>query len=183
MRTRRIDRRCTELELPRPQADWVARLSGDFIRDELESQLYWVCELPGCLAASQLDCVHPPYRWTIRQVFEHCVDTERFLAAAITRTAAGEDVALPDWDHEAYAAARFGLGNMRDLVSELGYLRLAMVHQLRRMRPPAWDRTALFLGQPISVRGLAWTAAGHLHHHFEIVERRCGVRAARTPPT
>ena len=179
---RRIDRRCGVDELPRPQADWVAKVPGEFAIEALGSQLHWICELPGCIAASHLDRVHSPHRWTVRQVFEHCIDTERFLSAAITRTAAGETVSFPTWDHQAYAAARFGLGNMRDLVSELGYLRLALGHQLRRMRPAVWNRTATFLDQSISVRGLAWTAAGHLHHHFEIIEARCGVRADRMPP-
>ena len=180
---RRIDRRCLGDELPAPQSGWVEATPGDFARDVLQNQLHWICELPSCIAASHLDRVHSPYGWTIRQVFEHCVDTERFLAAAITRTAAGESVAFPGWDHEAYAAARFGLGNMRDLVSELGYLRLATIHHLRRLRPPAWNRTATFFDQPISVRGLAWTAAGHLNHHFEIIEARCRVTADRCPPT
>ncbi len=52
---------------------------------------------------------------------------------------------------------------------------------LRRIVPAAWDRAAVADGQAVNVRALAWIAAGHLQHHLQIVEQRCGVRAERRP--
>ena len=38
----------------------------------------------------QVDSVHPPFGWTIRQVFEHCADAERVFGYRMLRLAAGD---------------------------------------------------------------------------------------------
>lgn len=147
----------------------------------LEGQLYWLCELQASLSTEQVDRLHPPYTWTIRQVFEHCANAERVFGDRMMRIAAGDRTDLPSWDENAYAESRFGLGNFGHLVSELAALRQANVLLLRRIVPKAWENVGSVGGTPLSVRALAWMTAGHLHHHFEIVERRCGVTVPRGP--
>lgn len=97
------------------------------------------------------------------------------------RLAAGDQTELPGWDENAYADARFGLGNFVHLVTELGSLREANLMLLRRLVPAAWDGSAICDSQRVSVRALAWIAAGHLQHHLQIVEKRCDVSTERTP--
>jgi hypothetical protein len=125
--------------------------------------------------------VHRPYRWTVRQVFEHGANVERLLGYRIMALADGSEPQLPDWDHEGSAASRFGLGNFSQLVAEWGELRKANVHLLRRLTPPAWERSGTVAGHRVNVRTLAWLVAAHLQHHLEIVENRCGVTANRSP--
>jgi hypothetical protein len=100
------------------------------------------------------------------------------------RFAAGDSTPLPGWDENAFADSRFGLGIFGNLVGELGLLRQANLALLRRIIPPAWDRLGQADGQTVTVRSLAWIAAGHLAHHLKIVENRCGIEPdsyARVP--
>lgn len=157
----------------------IAAVSGDCAINTLEDQLHWVCELAASLSTEQIDRLHRPYEWTVRQVIEHCVDAERIFGARMMRVASGESAELGDWDENACAASRFGLGNFGHLISELGLLRQANVLLLRRIVPRAWENVALISGQTLSLRALAWIAAGHLHHHLEIVEQRCDLRVQR----
>ena len=129
----------------------------------LENQLFWLCELASHLSTEQVDKIHPPYGWTIRQVFEHCADAERVFGYRMLRLAAGDETSLPAWNENDYADSRFGLGNFAGLVSEIGHLRQANLLLLRRIVPPAWDRAANIDGEKVTVRALAWIAAGHLH--------------------
>lgn len=161
--------------------EWIGRVPGRCAIETLESQLHWLGELAGSLCAELVDRVHPPYRWTVRQVFEHCADAERVFGERMLRVAAGDATDLPSWDENAYAASRFGLGNFGHLVDEIAALRQANVLLLRRVVPRAWDRVGRVSGQPLSLRALAWITAGHLHHHFEIVEQRCDVSVQRVP--
>ena len=163
------------------QRSLIDRAPGDCVLQALDDQLHWLCNLSCSLSTEQVDRIHPPYAWTVRQVFEHCVDAERVFGGRILWIAAGDPTEHPSWDENAFAASRFGLGNFGHLVSEFAALRQANLLLLRRIIPRAWDRTGKVGGQPLSVRAIAWIAVGHLHHHFEIVEQRCGVHAERTP--
>ena len=161
--------------------DLISQVAGDCIVDILAGQQYWLCELASSLSTEQLDRIHSPYGWTVRQVFEHCTNAERVFGYRMMRLAAGDATELPGWDENAYADSRFGLGNFGHLITELGALRNANLMLLRRIVPAAWDRAAVADGQAVNVRALAWIAAGHLQHHLQIVEQRCGVRAERRP--
>lgn len=161
-------------------AGLVSRVPGDCIIEALEDQLFWLCELASSLSTEQLDRIHSPYQWTVRQVFDHCTNTERLFGYRIMCIADGSQPALPDWDENASASSRFGLGNFSKLIAELGDLRKSNLLLLERLSPKCWDYVGTASGHHVSVRTLAWLAAGHLLHHLEIVENRCSVTAKRS---
>jgi hypothetical protein len=162
------------------QQSLIDQMEGDCVLKALEDQLYWVCELASHLCTEQVDKVHAPYEWTVRQVFEHCVNAERVFGYRMLRFAAGDSTPLPGWNENAYADSRFGLGNFSGLVAEFGHLRQANLLLLRRIVPASWDFSAEVDGFEITVRAISWLTAGHLHHHLGIVEQRCGVKVDRT---
>lgn len=159
----------------------IGKVDGDCVLSALDNQLHWLCELAGSISTEQTDKIHAPYQWTIRQVFEHCADAERVFGYRMLRFAAGDTTPLPGWRENDYADSRFGLGNLSHLVAELADLRKANTALLRRIIPAAWDRRGEADGTSVSVRATAWIAAGHLHHHMDIIEQRCGIRVARGP--
>lgn len=156
----------------------IRQVEGECILTILDRQMFWLCELASHLSTEQIDKVHPPYGWTVRQVFEHCADAERVFGYRMLRIAAGDTTSLPGWNENDYADSRFGLGTFSGLVSELGYLRQANLNLLRRIVPRAWDRAAEVDGARITVRAIAWVAAGHLQHHLRIIETRCSIVGA-----
>lgn len=159
----------------------VQRLQGECVVKLLGDQMYWLCELASHLSTEQIDKVHRPYAWTVRQVVEHCVNTERFLGMCLMRIAAGDRSPIQGFDHVAYADSRFGLGNFSGLVTEWGHLRQSNVVFLRRLVPVAWDRQGKIDGDVLSARSVAWLIAGHLQHHLSIVEERCRLSVQRGP--
>ncbi|MEM9825185.1 MAG: DinB family protein [Planctomycetota bacterium] len=163
-------------------AELIRRVEGECAIEALESQLHWICELAGHLSPVFVDTVHRPYRWTIRQVFEHCVDAERVFGYRMLRTAAGDTSPLATYDHDGYVERKFGLGNFSMLVTELGLVRQSNILLARRIKPACWDHLAMVDGDAMSFRAIAWVAAGHLLHHFEIIEKRVGITVPRTAP-
>lgn len=159
----------------------VDAVAGECVMDVLHGQLWWLCELGSHLCTEQIDRVHAPYQWTVRQVFEHCANAERVFGYRMLRIAAGDETPLAGFDENAYAASRFGLGNFTQLINEIAALRQANELLLRRLVPKAWDRTAMVSGNRMTTRAIAWVAAGHLHHHFTIVEKRCDLSVPRGP--
>jgi len=157
----------------------VQRLHGECVLRLLTEQMYWLCELASHLSTEQIDKIHRPYSWTVRQVFEHCVNVERFYGACLLHLAAGDMSPMKGFDHNAYADSRFGLGNFSGLVTEWGYLRQSNVALLRRIVPLAWDHQGTIDEHMVTTRSVAWLIAGHLDHHLAIVEERCKLSIQR----
>ncbi|MEM6468680.1 MAG: DinB family protein [Planctomycetota bacterium] len=179
--SRRVSRRPSEDEYESEyHAGLIERVEGDCAIEALTDQLYWICELASSLSTEQLDRLHSPYKWTVRQVFEHCTNTERLFGYRMMCLADGTAPDLPDWDENASAESRFGLGNFSKLIAELGDLRKSNLLFLERLSPRCWDHIGTASGHRVSVRTIAWLAAGHLLHHLEIVENRCSVTAKRS---
>lgn len=180
--TRLASRRPDESEM---QSDahrsLVARIEGHCVLEVLQGQMFWLCELASSLSTEQVDRIHAPYRWTVRQVFEHGANAERLWGYRMMCLADGSGPQLPSWDENVSADSRFGLGNFSLLISEWGDLRKSNLALLRRLVPRAWDHCGSVGGQSVSVRAAAWITAAHTQHHLEIVEKRCEVTANRAP--
>lgn len=161
------------------QQQLIDLVQEDCVLQALDGDLFWLCELSSHISTEQVDKIHAPYQWTIRQVFEHCADAERVFGYRMLRLAAADNTALPGWDENTYADRRFGLGNFGSLVTELGMLRQVNLLLLRRIQPQCWDHTAEVDGSSLSLRSIAWITAGHLKHHLAIVESRCGIQVSR----
>lgn len=149
----------------------------DVLRVLLE-QRAWLASIAAAISTDQVDTIHAPYRWTIRQVLSHIAEGERVFGYRILRIAAGDPTPLPGWDENAYAAARYGLGNFDNLVDEIDLLRQANLRLLKRLSPICWDRVGSVSGHQVSVRALAWLTAAHLRHHLKIVQQRLGLTPA-----
>ncbi|MEM6690970.1 MAG: DinB family protein [Planctomycetota bacterium] len=159
----------------------VAKVPGDDVLKVLEDQMFWLCELASYLSTDQVDQIHPKYSWTIRQVMAHVIESERVFAFRLQHAAAGDKKPLPGFDQDEYAEARYGLGPFSNLITELAHLRKATLMMLARIKPKCWNQRITADSAEITLRGLAWVLAGHLHHHFEIIENRCGFQVQRGP--
>ena len=162
-------------------ADLIQRIEGECAIEVLHRQMTWICELACSISTEQVDRIDAPFRWSIRQVFEHCANSERLFGYRIMAIADGSEPTLPGWDENISADSRFGLGNFTALASELGDLRKSNLALLRRLSPKTWDCRGIADGHRVTLRSLSWVMAGHLQHHFEIVEKRCGVTATGRP--
>lgn len=147
---------------------------GSDVLEVLQEQRGWLQEVAAAVGPDQVDQVHAPYGWTLRQVFAHCADAERVFGYRMLRYAAGDATELPGWDENFYADSGFGLGDFERLVSELDLLRQTNLLLLQRLEPGCWDRSGTAEGKRLSVRALAWLTAGHLRHHLLIVQKRLG---------
>ena len=152
----------------------IAAVDGNCVLEVMQRQQHWLCELASSLSTEQVDRLHTPYTWTIRQVVEHCANAERVFGYRMLRFAASDTTDIPSWDENHYANIRFGLGNFGGLVTEMGLLRQTNMLLLRRIVPAAWGRFGTVDGHRISVRAIAWVSAGHLQHHLRIIEQRTG---------
>jgi hypothetical protein len=116
---------------------------------------------------------YAPGKWTIRQTVGHLADTERILGYRALCLARGERAPLPGFDENAYVdQAPFEARTLADLLAEFAAVRESTRHLFDALGADAWLRRGVANGNPISVRGLAYTIVGHVRHHTTILEER-----------
>jgi len=120
-------------------------------------------------------------KWTVKEVIGHLCDAERVFAHRALRFARGDRTPLPGFDENTYVpAGEFGARTLGELLDELSAVRAATVALFRHLPPSAWTRTGSANGVGVSVRALAWIAAGHELHHRGILEERYGIPMGRS---
>ncbi|MDH5235723.1 MAG: DinB family protein [Gemmatimonadota bacterium] len=116
---------------------------------------------------------YAPGKWTLKEVVQHLADAERVFAYRALRFGRGDTTELPGWDENAYAPASGANDrSLESLLDELESVRESTVTLFEGLPEEAWTRRGKANGQAVSVRALAWIAAGHLLHHLEIIQER-----------
>ena len=101
----------------------------------------------------------------------HVVDTERVFSYRALRFARNDATPLASSEQDGYVrAGDFGGRRMSDLIEEFIAVRRATVWLFRTLSPEAWMRRGVASGNPVSVRALAYIAAGHELHHRAVLK-------------
>lgn len=115
-------------------------------------------------------------KWTIKEVVLHMSDAERIFAYRVLRMARGDATPLASFDENAYTPMSGANDRPLDtLLGEFAAVRGATLALLRGIPEEAWVRRGVASGRDVSVRALAWIAAGHAMHHERILRERYGV--------
>ncbi|MCU0374976.1 MAG: DinB family protein, partial [Chitinophagaceae bacterium] len=130
----------------------------------------WLSELP----EDKLHYAYAEGKWTIAQVLQHMVDTERVFAYRAMCIGRGEAQALPGFDENSYAAAAPAAGRkLKGLSEELLTLRKASIILFRSLaKEGALNSTGTASGLPITVNALGFIMAGHVLHHRRVIKLR-----------
>jgi DinB superfamily len=117
--------------------------------------------------------------WRAVEVLGHMADTERIFAYRALRFARGDPAPLPGVDLDAYVAAGgFDRRALADMFAEFATVRRATVTLLRSLDAADWVRCGIADGQPMSVRAIAYTLAGHQAAHIEELSIAAGLLPA-----
>lgn len=162
----------------RPQPDEYLDYYGTYIRevpdgdivDTLSRQISETVAFLGSIPESRGDFRYAPGKWNIREIIGHMSDTERVFAYRAMRFARADTTPLPGFDENAYVAnASFSRVSLADLTSELEHVRRSSIHFFRGLDEEALSRRGTASEHEISVRALAFIAAGHETHHVNFI--------------
>jgi hypothetical protein len=143
------------------------------ICETLDAQLAETITLLERVTPDRIDYRYAPDKWSIREVLGHLNDTERLFMFRAFWFARGFDSPLPSFDqHVAMLHGAAGSSSWQSQVDEFRSLRQSSVLFFRHLPPEAWLRRGIASGNPFTVRALAYTGAGHVIHHANILRER-----------
>jgi len=119
------------------------------------------------------DKVYAPGKWTIKDILQHMVDTERILTYRALCIARAENARLPSFDEESYA--RYTDANNRtleDLINELSLVRASSLAMFNSFTEEMLQRSGLSFRGSYSVLALGFIVTGHQRWHLNIIKER-----------
>jgi hypothetical protein len=112
-------------------------------------------------------------KWTVKDVFQHIIDTERVFAYRALRFARRDGITPHGYDQDVFAAsANAKQRNLKDIIEEM-----KLVHQSTSMLFRSFDKETLQakgtcwkVEMPVFVVG--FVIAGHFIHHMKVISEK-----------
>ncbi|MGH7726407.1 MAG: DinB family protein [Candidatus Eiseniibacteriota bacterium] len=172
------------LATARPAADehvpyfsrYIDRVPGHDPLAALASQIEETTALVLAAGEAKAGYRYAPDKWTVRDVIGHLMDSERVFAYRALRFGRGDETPVPGFDENIYVpGGNFNRRTLADVVAEFRAVRAATLALFKGLEDDAWGRRGVASGNPVSVRALAWIAAGHELHHVAVLRERYGL--------
>jgi uncharacterized damage-inducible protein DinB len=112
-------------------------------------------------------------KWSIKEMVQHIIDTERIFTYRALCIARGEKKSLPGFDENNYAAhSAADRRKKEDLIEEFNIVR----HSATALFQSFTDEQLMAKGtannNPIGVNGIGFITVGHVMHHLAILKER-----------
>lgn len=116
---------------------------------------------------------YQPGKWTVKEVVQHIIDTERIFCHRALSVARQDPNPLPGFDEEAYAAASGAIARKPEsLLRELAALSAATTCLFESFGEEQLRASGMANGKPISVLAIGYIMAGHALHHTQVICER-----------
>lgn len=144
--------------------------------DPIELLEYGIKETLKSLAMVSEDQAGSSYeegKWTIKDLVQHMIDSERVFGFRAMSIARGEKGKILGYDHEAYAAsASANHRSLKELLEELKRLRSVTVDLFKSFDDEMLQQKGNANGIEISAEQLMYITIGHELHHIHIINSR-----------
>lgn len=141
--------------------------------EELEISVHDFIRFVQSLPMDKYDYRYAEGKWTIKDIIQHLIDSERVFAYRAMRIARNDKTPLPGFDENEFAAEANGNSrHLRDLLTELAVVRQASINLFKTFDEEIFARTGTASGFSISVRALGFLIIGHQKHHEKIFTER-----------
>jgi hypothetical protein len=151
---------------------YVSRVPEEDLAAALENDRRAIMELLRPIPESRAGHRYDPAKWSIREVVQHVVDSERVFGFRGFWFARNAGDSLPGFEQDDVMRSAPPGTPLADLVAELDHVRSGHVRFFRALDPEAGNRSGIASGNPVSVRAIAAIIVGHSRHHAAILRER-----------
>ncbi|MCH5721375.1 DinB family protein [Niabella hibiscisoli] len=122
------------------------------------------------------DFAYAEGKWTVKEVLQHCIDTERIFAYRALSHARGEQQSLPGFEQDDYAATvAVNRRTLASLVEEFLLVRRTTLLLFEGLTREDLERTGIINRNPIKTLCWGFIIEGHWLHHQRILKEKYGL--------
>lgn len=159
--------------VPKYYHKYIAYVNADGINEALEQHVNFFESYLKNLPLSKWEYAYSPGKWTIKEVVQHIIDSERVFAYRALRIARKDPTPLPGFDENMFALnANANKRKVGDLVDEFSIVRSSSLALFKSFGEEQLNNIGVANDQPISVEGIGFIIAGHALHHVNVINER-----------
>lgn len=129
--------------------------------------------LPAETAEALGDRIYAPGKWTVRDIIQHIIDTERIMAYRAMRLARQDQTPLPGFDEEAFGqTAGANRRSLTDLYDEYALMRQSTLALFGSFDKKMLVSPGICSNITISPLALGYVLVGHPMHHANVIRER-----------
>lgn len=152
---------------------YVSLVQEENLADAMHGSLEEIREALELIPVEKADHAYAEGKWTVKELLQHMIDTERVFSYRAICIARGEQQPLPGFDENAYASlADVSHRSLKEMKEELLALRSSVYLMFRGFNGQMLERTGTASGKPITVNALGYICIGHVRHHVRILKER-----------
>ncbi|TAH05082.1 MAG: DinB family protein [Sphingobacteriales bacterium] len=139
------------------------------LKANLKSVEKFLCKIP----ANKRTYAYAEGKWTIKQLLQHMIDTERVFAYRALRFARKDATPLPGFDENAWASnATAATRKWNSLVNEFIAVRKTTLALFEALDKKELLLEGIASNNVVNVLALGYIIAGHANHHIDIINER-----------
>lgn len=167
--------------MPRPQpADfpeyygrYISRVDADNLQQAIDTYAQELDKFYSSLPEAKALYSYAPGKWTLKEVLQHVIDTERVMAYRMMRFARKDKTPLPSFDENSFTENAFANERSFDsLKEEFLALRKSTDLFIRSLNDEQLSSAGTASNLQITANSLGYIILGHLLHHREIVSEK-----------
>jgi hypothetical protein len=121
----------------------------------------------------KIDHTYAEGKWTIRQMLQHIIDTERVFSYRALRLSRKDPTPLPGFDEKQWAEGDGGAGRKwNDLLDEFAAVRKSTEYLFDSMSDDQLRFAGTVNDRPLNAFTIGFIIPGHVAHHMRILEER-----------
>ncbi|WP_406684960.1 DinB family protein [Seonamhaeicola sp. MEBiC1930] len=116
---------------------------------------------------------YQPEKWTVKEVLQHIIDTERIFAYRALALSRSEPKTLIGFDENLYAKnSNASKRTVEDLLQEFKLVRQSNITLFKSFSNNTLSQTGICSDIKVSVLAIGFTIIGHAKHHLNILKER-----------
>lgn len=141
--------------------------------DELEISLHDFIRFVQNIPMDKFDYRYAEGKWTIKEIIQHIIDTERIFSYRALRISRNDKIPLPGFEENDYVNNTNAKDrNLQGLLTELSAVRHATLLLFKSFSEEQLTRIGIVSENEVSVRAIGFIIIGHQKHHQKVFEER-----------
>lgn len=154
-------------------AGYVKRAEGEDLIQALEQSWRETVQLLNGLSESKANYRYASGKWTIKQVVQHLIDTERVFTYRALSIARGDKQNLCGFDEDEFAENDCSSNrSFNEILKEFEVVRKSTILLFDSFSSDVLDNIGTANGVNFTPRILGWVLLGHELHHVGVIQER-----------
>lgn len=154
-------------------ATYIKAAANVELIEELEICLHEFIRFVQNIPMDKFDYRYAEEKWTIKDIIQHVIDTERIFAYRALRISRNDTTPLPGFEENDYVEnTKANERGIQDLLAEFSAVRYATLFLFKSFSEEQLKRMGTASGTAISVRAIGFIIIGHQKHHQNVFQER-----------